>query len=79
MASYYVNRNAQDNGDHEVHLQGCYWSSLLVGDDLPWGSAGGEEVLRECQRVRALLACLPHRLASTAACLGVDQRLLSRE
>lgn len=23
MASYYVNRNAQDNGDHEVHKTGC--------------------------------------------------------
>lgn len=23
MASYYVNANAQDNGDHEVHRQGC--------------------------------------------------------
>ena len=23
MASYYVNQNAQDNGDHEVHVSGC--------------------------------------------------------
>lgn len=23
MASYYVNQNAQDNGDHEVHMSGC--------------------------------------------------------
>lgn len=23
MASYYVNKNEQDNGDHEVHRQGC--------------------------------------------------------
>jgi hypothetical protein len=23
MASYYVNKNAQDNGDHEVHKSGC--------------------------------------------------------
>jgi len=23
MAKYYVNKNAQDNGDHEVHEQGC--------------------------------------------------------
>lgn len=23
MASYYVNRNAQSNGDHEVHKVGC--------------------------------------------------------
>lgn len=23
MARYYVNKNAQDNGDHEVHKVGC--------------------------------------------------------
>ena len=23
MTAYYVNRNAQDNGDHEVHETGC--------------------------------------------------------
>ena len=25
MPSYYVNRNAQSNGDHEVHKEGCEW------------------------------------------------------
>lgn len=25
MARYYVNQNAQSNGDHEVHVQGCSW------------------------------------------------------
>jgi len=25
MANYYVNRNAQDNGDHEVHTGTCDW------------------------------------------------------
>lgn len=23
MANYYVNKNAQTNGDHEVHVSGC--------------------------------------------------------
>lgn len=23
MARYYVNKNAQNNGDHEVHKEGC--------------------------------------------------------
>jgi hypothetical protein len=23
MPKYYVNRNAQPNGDHEVHMEGC--------------------------------------------------------
>ena len=27
---YYVNNNAQDNGDHEVHKEGCYWLSLAT-------------------------------------------------
>jgi hypothetical protein len=25
MASYYVNQNAQANGDHEVHTSTCTW------------------------------------------------------
>lgn len=25
MALYYVNKNAQDNGDHEVHTAECNW------------------------------------------------------
>ena len=25
MAKYYVNKNAQANGDHEVHKLGCTW------------------------------------------------------
>ena len=25
MARYYVNKNAQANGDHEVHTTGCSW------------------------------------------------------
>lgn len=28
MAYYYVNRNAQNNGDHEVHKGGCSWMPL---------------------------------------------------
>lgn len=25
MKKYYVNKNAQSNGDHEVHTSDCYW------------------------------------------------------
>ena len=25
MARYYVNKNQQSNGDHEVHREGCSW------------------------------------------------------
>ena len=37
MARYYVNKNAQANGDHEVHADGCSWlpkpeNRLFLGD-----------------------------------------------
>jgi hypothetical protein len=28
MERYYVNDNAQNSGDHEVHKDGCYYLSL---------------------------------------------------
>ena len=30
MAKYYVNNNAQSNGDHEVHVEGCPYLPLIV-------------------------------------------------
>lgn len=30
MAKYYVNKNPQDNGDHEVHKDGCSWLKMVV-------------------------------------------------
>ena len=37
MAYYYVNKNAQDNGDHEVHKSGCSYmpdsdNRIYLGD-----------------------------------------------
>lgn len=37
MARYYVNKNAQNNGDHEVHKSGCSYmpdteNRLYLGD-----------------------------------------------
>lgn len=37
MARYYVNKNAQSNGDHEVHKVGCAWmpeqeNRIYLGD-----------------------------------------------
>lgn len=37
MASYYVNKNAQSNGDHEVHTSGCIFfpeagNALYLGE-----------------------------------------------
>lgn len=28
MKRYYVNKRAQANGDHEVHVEGCDWMPL---------------------------------------------------
>jgi hypothetical protein len=25
MYNYYLNKNPQNNGDHEVHKESCYW------------------------------------------------------
>jgi hypothetical protein len=30
MPQYYVNDNAQENGDHEVHEEGCSWLDMVV-------------------------------------------------
>lgn len=37
MARYYVNKNVQTNGDHEVHTTGCSWlpkieNRIYLGD-----------------------------------------------
>lgn len=35
MASYYVNNNAQPNGDHEVHVAGCNYfptNAMYLGE-----------------------------------------------
>jgi hypothetical protein len=29
MPKYYMNKNAQDNNDHEVHKEGCEWMPKL--------------------------------------------------
>lgn len=44
MASYYVNKNAQDNGDHEVHTTGCSYfpkpeNRIYLGDFSSCGPA----------------------------------------
>lgn len=30
MPNFYVNNNAQNNGDHEVHVEGCSWLDLVT-------------------------------------------------
>ena len=47
MASYYVNKSAQSNGDHEVHKSGCNFmpnefNRLYLGDFYSCHSAVSE-------------------------------------
>nr|WP_287610556.1 hypothetical protein [Dysgonomonas sp.] len=30
MSKYYVNRNAQNTGEHEVHEEGCIWLQFMT-------------------------------------------------
>lgn len=30
MERYYVNNTAQANGDHEVHIEDCYWMQYIT-------------------------------------------------
>lgn len=44
MARYYVNKNSQSNGDHEVHASGCSWlpmaeNRIYLGDFVTCRSA----------------------------------------
>jgi hypothetical protein len=42
MASYYVNKQAQANGDHEVHVSTCRYlpaDRLYLGEHITCGSA----------------------------------------
>lgn len=40
MATYYVNMNAQTNGDHEVHKSGCSFMPN-AGNRISLGDHGG--------------------------------------
>lgn len=50
MSSYYVNKNAQPNGDHEVHKDGCsYMPSVLNREYLGFYSTC-QEAVREAKK-----------------------------
>lgn len=36
MALYYANKQAQANGDHEVHKEGCQWMPFPGNAGIPW-------------------------------------------
>ena len=56
MSSYYVNTNAQANGDHEVHTSGCSYLPAPENRNLSWrfyelsaGSCRGTQILLPSQ------------------------------
>ena len=50
MPKYYVNKNEQDNGDHEVHKEDCSWLKLVVSKkDLGYHS-NCESAVREAKK-----------------------------
>jgi hypothetical protein len=49
MSNYYVNKNAQDNGDHEVHIQGCEY---MPRDPIYLGRCiGCEEAVKKAKQI----------------------------
>lgn len=63
MAQYYVNQNAQENGDHEVHRGGCNYMPLpanriVLGDH--WNCRAALAVARlSFTRVDGCYYCCP--------------------
>lgn len=63
MALYYANKNRQDNGDHEVHREGCYWlpnpeNQLYLGNYTNCADAV-REARRYYQQVNGCATCSP--------------------
>ncbi|MFN3945840.1 MAG: hypothetical protein ACK4K7_13025 [Allosphingosinicella sp.] len=61
MQSYYVNRNQQSNGDHEVHVRSCRYfpsSAQYLGE---FGSCHGAvlEAKRDYPRANGCAYCCP--------------------
>ncbi|WP_417859169.1 hypothetical protein [Xanthomarina gelatinilytica] len=58
MAKYFLNRNAQSNGDHEVHKEGCYWLTLIANKkDLGYHSSCHSAVLEAKKTYRQSNGC----------------------
>ena len=61
MAAYYVNKNAQSNGDHEVHKIGCSYlpdeaNRIYLGDFTSCGDAV-KEAKRHYNQVNGCYYC----------------------
>lgn len=70
MDHYYVNKQQQPNGDHEVHIRSCYClptvENQLVLGRVPLslvGHSSGEAALFASQRRQVVYSVLPHAVA----------------
>ena len=50
MARYYVNKNAQTNGDHEVHRDGCTWLDKVVNKEYLGDFINCQPAVQEAKR-----------------------------
>lgn len=50
MAKYYVNDNAQSNGDHEVHKEGCIHMPLLSNRTYLGEYTNCQDAVREAKK-----------------------------
>ena len=60
---YYVNKNAQWNGDHEVHNSGCSWlpdvSNRIYLGDFSTSRAAVREARKYYNQVNGCFYCCP--------------------
>jgi hypothetical protein len=50
MALYYINKNAQDNGDHEVHTTGCTYMPAVENRTYLGDFASCQEAVTEARK-----------------------------
>ena len=50
MARYYVNKNPQNNGDHEVHKVGCPWLLKVVAKIYLGDFTGCQGAVKEARK-----------------------------
>lgn len=53
MADYYVNNTAQTNGDHEVHVKGCYWLGQATSTKYLGSFTNCRDAVREAKKTYA--------------------------
>lgn len=50
MKKYYVNKNAQTNGDHEVHTDECYYYAFILNAEFLGYYYSCDEAVKEAKR-----------------------------